>query len=62
MCYDSSRMIQIQCELTQRCLELLSLPEGQPCFVLDVGFVDVRAKDIQSLSFTCLTQLLAVNI
>lgn len=33
----SSRMIEIQRELTQRCLELLALPEGQPSMILDVG-------------------------
>lgn len=33
----NSRMIQIQSELTQRCIELLNLPEGQPSFILDVG-------------------------
>ena len=35
----SSRMIHIQRQLTERCLELLALPEGEPAFILDVGCV-----------------------
>ncbi len=31
--------MQIQAELTQRCIELLNLPEGESCYLLDVGFV-----------------------
>jgi hypothetical protein len=34
----STRMIEIQSQLTQRCIELLALPEDQPAFLLDVGF------------------------
>jgi hypothetical protein len=34
---DSTHMMQIQSELTQRCLELLALPEDQPCLLLDIG-------------------------
>jgi 18S rRNA (guanine1575-N7)-methyltransferase len=30
-------MIQIQQQLTERCLELLNLPEGRTCFLLDIG-------------------------
>lgn len=33
----SSRMIEIQTQMSERAVELLSLPEGQPCFLLDVG-------------------------
>lgn len=33
-------MIQIQRELTERCLELLNLPDGSPSLILDVGFVE----------------------
>ena len=33
----NSRMIEIQRELTQRCIELLALPDGQPSMILDVG-------------------------
>eukprot|EP00043_Microstomoeca_roanoka_P006955 m.67425 g.67425 ORF g.67425 m.67425 type:complete len:281 (-) comp13632_c0_seq2:63-905(-) len=33
----NTRMIQIQRELTERCLELLNLPEHQPSFILDIG-------------------------
>ncbi|XP_018597550.1 18S rRNA (guanine-N(7))-methyltransferase isoform X2 [Scleropages formosus] len=32
-----SRMIEIQSQMSERALELLSLPEGHPCFLLDVG-------------------------
>jgi len=36
--YDSSsRMIGVQREITERAIELLKLPKGQPCFILDVG-------------------------
>ncbi|KPP76659.1 Williams-Beuren syndrome chromosomal region 22 protein-like [Scleropages formosus] len=30
-------MIEIQSQMSERALELLSLPEGHPCFLLDVG-------------------------
>lgn len=30
-------MIQIQQQLSERAIELLALPEDQPCFVLDIG-------------------------
>jgi len=33
----NSRMIQIQYELTRRCVELLSLPDGVPGYLLDIG-------------------------
>uniref|UniRef100_A0AAX7UM94 18S rRNA (guanine-N(7))-methyltransferase n=1 Tax=Astatotilapia calliptera TaxID=8154 RepID=A0AAX7UM94_ASTCA len=33
----NSRMIEIQTQMSERAVELLSLPEGQPCFLLDVG-------------------------
>ena len=33
----SSRIIKIQRRLTERCLELLGLPEGQRALLLDVG-------------------------
>uniref|UniRef100_A0A8C4DK22 18S rRNA (guanine-N(7))-methyltransferase n=1 Tax=Dicentrarchus labrax TaxID=13489 RepID=A0A8C4DK22_DICLA len=32
-----SRMIEIQTQMSERAVELLNLPEGQPCFLLDVG-------------------------
>jgi 18S rRNA (guanine1575-N7)-methyltransferase len=36
--YDqSSRMNNIQAELTERAIEMLSLPEGKPAYVLDIG-------------------------
>lgn len=36
--YDSSsRMRHIQAELSQRAIEMLSLPAGKPCYILDVG-------------------------
>lgn len=36
--YDSSsRMIGVQREITERAIELLKLPKGQPCLILDVG-------------------------
>jgi len=33
----SSRMIQVQMQMAERALELLSLPADQPCYILDVG-------------------------
>ncbi|EDQ89994.1 uncharacterized protein MONBRDRAFT_18922 [Monosiga brevicollis MX1] len=33
----NTRMIQIQRQLTERCLELLNLPAERACFLLDVG-------------------------
>lgn len=33
----NSRMIQIQYELTRRCLELLKLPPEKSCYLLDIG-------------------------
>uniref|UniRef100_A0A3B4BXN7 18S rRNA (guanine-N(7))-methyltransferase n=1 Tax=Pygocentrus nattereri TaxID=42514 RepID=A0A3B4BXN7_PYGNA len=32
-----SRMIEIQTQMSARAVELLSLPEDQPCYLLDVG-------------------------
>eukprot|EP00052_Salpingoeca_macrocollata_P001685 m.26923 g.26923 ORF g.26923 m.26923 type:complete len:322 (-) comp11594_c0_seq3:24-989(-) len=33
----NSHIIEVQGSLTRRCLELLNLPDGQPCLILDVG-------------------------
>ncbi len=33
----SSRIINIQAEITERAIEMLNLPEGRPSYVLDVG-------------------------
>ncbi|XP_039363982.1 probable 18S rRNA (guanine-N(7))-methyltransferase isoform X3 [Mauremys reevesii] len=33
----SSRMIEIQSQMSERAVELLGLPEDRPCFLLDVG-------------------------
>eukprot|EP00742_Colponemidia_sp_Colp-10_P003228 GILJ01003438.1.p1 GENE.GILJ01003438.1~~GILJ01003438.1.p1 ORF type:complete len:295 (-),score=30.53 GILJ01003438.1:280-1113(-) len=33
----SSRMIEIQATMTERALELLALPEDEPCVILDIG-------------------------
>lgn len=33
----SSRIINIQAEITQRAIEMLGLPEDRPCYILDVG-------------------------
>jgi len=33
----NSRMIEIQSQMSERAVELLSLPEGETCFLLDVG-------------------------
>jgi 18S rRNA (guanine1575-N7)-methyltransferase len=36
--YDSSsRIINIQAEITERAIEMLALPEGEPRFILDIG-------------------------
>lgn len=36
--YDSSsRIINIQAEITERALEMLALPEGRTCYLLDIG-------------------------
>uniref|UniRef100_A0A8C0KIA7 BUD23 rRNA methyltransferase and ribosome maturation factor n=1 Tax=Canis lupus dingo TaxID=286419 RepID=A0A8C0KIA7_CANLU len=33
----NSRMIDVQTKMAGRALELLCLPEGQPCYLLDIG-------------------------
>jgi predicted TPR repeat methyltransferase len=33
----SSHMIQIQTEMTRRAIELLNLPKGTSCYLLDLG-------------------------
>ncbi|XP_048017729.1 probable 18S rRNA (guanine-N(7))-methyltransferase [Megalobrama amblycephala] len=33
----SSRIIEIQSQMSERAVELLSLPDDQPCYLLDVG-------------------------
>ena len=33
----STRMMEIQSQLSERAIELLVLPEDTPCFLLDVG-------------------------
>ena len=35
--YYSTRMIDIQNQMTERALELLNLPDDVPCLLLDVG-------------------------
>jgi 18S rRNA (guanine1575-N7)-methyltransferase len=36
--YDaSSRIVNIQAEISARAIEMLALPEGQPSYVLDIG-------------------------
>lgn len=36
-CLPSSRMIDIQTKMAERALELLCLPDDQPCYLLDIG-------------------------
>ena len=33
----NTRMIEIQNDMSERAIELLALPEDEPCFVLDIG-------------------------
>ena len=33
----SSRMMTIQTRMTERAIELLSLPQGKPAYILDIG-------------------------
>ncbi len=33
----SSRIIEIQSQMSQRAIELLELPEGKPALILDIG-------------------------
>lgn len=33
----SSRIMEIQCEMTERCIELLEIPDGDPRLILDIG-------------------------
>ncbi len=33
----SSRMMDVQMSMAERAIELLKLPQDQPCYVLDVG-------------------------
>ena len=35
--YCSTRMMEIQSQMSERALELLALPSDRPCMVLDVG-------------------------
>uniref|UniRef100_A0A4W5PBT3 18S rRNA (guanine-N(7))-methyltransferase n=1 Tax=Hucho hucho TaxID=62062 RepID=A0A4W5PBT3_9TELE len=37
MRFSFSRMIEIQSQMSERAVELLNLPDDQPCFLLDVG-------------------------
>ena len=37
--FPSSRMIQIQMQMAERALELLALPDDQPSYILDIGWV-----------------------
>lgn len=37
----SSRMINIQTEITSRAIEMLALPDNQPAYILDIGAVTV---------------------
>jgi len=43
----SSRMIEIQQQLSERAIELLALPEDVPCFILDVGYVLHNVSDLR---------------
>ena len=36
-CLSSTRMMEIQSQMSERALELLALPADRPCMVLDVG-------------------------
>lgn len=53
-------MIEIQTQMSERAVELLNLPEGQPCFLLDVGWVShtdhVYCSSFKCSSFTKLQQ------
>ena len=33
----SSRVMEIQVQMSERAIELLALPEDEPCFILDIG-------------------------
>ena len=33
----STRMMEIQEQLTQRAIEILALPDDKPCYLLDIG-------------------------
>ena len=33
----STRMIDVQSQMAERAVEMLCLPEGRPCMILDVG-------------------------
>ena len=35
----STRMMDIQNQMTERALEILALPEDKTCFLLDIGYV-----------------------
>ena len=39
----SSRIMNIQIELTERAVELLQLPENVPCYLLDLGYTRTSA-------------------
>ena len=46
----SSRMIEIQSQLSERAIELLALPDDRPCFILDVGYVHVAFRSFLGLT------------
>ena len=46
----SSRMIEIQSQLSERAIELLALPDDRPCFILDVGYVQVAFRSFLGLT------------
>lgn len=61
----STRMIQIQSELTKRCIELLCLPPDTPCHLLDVGCGSgLSGEELSELGHTWIGmfQILSVRI
>lgn len=44
----SSRMIDIQTKLSERCLELLAFPDEKPCYLLDIGCGTGLSGDVLS--------------
>ena len=46
-------MIEIQNQMTLRALELLALPDDEPCYLLDIGFVPCLIITLYQVSTNC---------
>ena len=54
----SSRMIEVQSQMSERAIELLALPEDTPCLILDIGLVLAPP----TLHVTCLCYMFMLHV